>query len=157
MKIYVTSATGKGPTKLAAFDNALMNAGVANYNLIKLSSIIPAESEVIKVDNLADKAPGKWGDRLYAVFTDQRIDTPNEEAWAGIGWRQDPKTGQGIFVEHDGASKTAVESNIRDSLQALSQSREIDLNGTEMTVDGLMCHGTPVCALAIAVYEAESW
>ena len=41
MKITVTSGTGEGPTALAAFDAALLNAGVANYNLIYLSSAIP--------------------------------------------------------------------------------------------------------------------
>lgn len=39
MHIYVTTGTGEGPTPLAAFDAALINAGVANYNLICLSSV----------------------------------------------------------------------------------------------------------------------
>ena len=47
MKIKVTYGTGEGLTKLAAFDRALFNAGIANYNLIKLSSVIPKNSEVL--------------------------------------------------------------------------------------------------------------
>jgi hypothetical protein len=43
MIIRVTSGTGTGPTELAAFDAALLDAGVANYNLIPLShSWIPS-------------------------------------------------------------------------------------------------------------------
>jgi arginine decarboxylase len=46
MLIQVTGGTGAGPTKMAAFDAALNQAGTANYNLIKLSSIIPPDSKV---------------------------------------------------------------------------------------------------------------
>jgi arginine decarboxylase len=42
LEIQVTTGTGEGPTPLAAFDAALLDAGVANYNLILLSSVIPA-------------------------------------------------------------------------------------------------------------------
>ena len=31
MQIYVTTETGEGPTPLAAFDAALINAGVPNF------------------------------------------------------------------------------------------------------------------------------
>lgn len=34
MRICLTTETGVGPAPLAAFDAALMGAGVANYNLI---------------------------------------------------------------------------------------------------------------------------
>jgi arginine decarboxylase len=39
--IIITTGTAQGPTALAAFDAALLGAGVANYNLIPLSSVIP--------------------------------------------------------------------------------------------------------------------
>jgi arginine decarboxylase len=41
MQIHVSSGRGEGPTPLAAFDAALRDAGVSNYNLIALSSVIP--------------------------------------------------------------------------------------------------------------------
>lgn len=40
----LVSGTGSGSTALNAFDNALYNAGVGNYNLIKVSSILPPMS-----------------------------------------------------------------------------------------------------------------
>jgi arginine decarboxylase len=42
MRIYVTTGKGEGPTPLAAFDAALIDAGIPNYNLIYLSSVILA-------------------------------------------------------------------------------------------------------------------
>ncbi len=51
MKIYISSGRGTGPTSLSAFDAALNEAGVANYNLIRLSSIIPPDSKIILQDS----------------------------------------------------------------------------------------------------------
>ena len=90
MNIQVASGTGKGHTKLAAFDSALIHIGLANYNLIRLSSIIPPRSK-ITVKTPVEYQPGNWGDKLYVVMADMRVDTPNVEAWAGIGWVQQKK------------------------------------------------------------------
>ena len=38
MHIKISSAVGGGPTALGAFDAALRNVGLENYNLIALSS-----------------------------------------------------------------------------------------------------------------------
>lgn len=46
LEIVVTSGTGEAPSELAAFDAALHQAGVANFNLIRLSSLIPPGSQV---------------------------------------------------------------------------------------------------------------
>lgn len=50
MQIQISEGVGNGPTELAAFDQALVNAGVANYNLIYLSSVLPPGSEVVYND-----------------------------------------------------------------------------------------------------------
>jgi arginine decarboxylase len=155
MNIRITSGTGTGPTKLSAFDAALDAAGIANYNLLQLSSVIPANSEIIH-----GKGPlgtGKWGDRLYLVKADMRINTPNMEAWAGIGWVQDKETGRGLFVEHDGANEQAVRRDIRDSLKALMATRNVDFGEIKMEVVGITCVHEPVCALVAASYQVSGW
>jgi arginine decarboxylase len=158
MKIYVTTSTGSGPTKLAAFDDALTNAGIENHNLIKLSSIIPQGATLkIKPRGKIRSKMGNWGDRLYVVMADIRVDTPNVEAWAGIGWVQDKKTGRGVFVEHDGSSEETVRSDIKDSLKALLEHRPKFSGESKMVITGTLCKHEPVCALAIAVYAAEGW
>jgi len=157
MIIKVASGIGTGPTKLAAFDAALNHAGVANYNLIRLSSVIPAETKVKAVDKRLTKLPGKWGDRLYVVMAEERVVTPNEEAWAGIGWVQDKKTGRGLFVEHEGNSEKSVRRDIEQSLTALMATRNVDFGQIHMKVDGRTCKYEPVCALVVAVYQASDW
>ncbi len=156
MIIKVVSSTGSGPTELSAFDSALNAAGIANYNLIRLSSVIPPKSKLEEVEYV-DKLPGKWGDRLYVVMAEQRAKTPNEEAWAGVGWVQDKKTGQGLFVEHEGKSEHRVRSDITQSLNALMATRNIDYGPIQMKVVGKTCTHSPVCAMVVAVYQASDW
>jgi arginine decarboxylase len=49
MKVSITSGRAEGPTKLNAFDNALLNAKIGDINLIKVSSILPEGTEVVPV------------------------------------------------------------------------------------------------------------
>ena len=157
MVIQVASGTGTGPTKLAAFDAALNAAGLANYNLVRLSSIIPPKSEITVSERGVVKQPGDWGDRLYVVMAETRVDTPNAEAWAGIGWVQQKETGKGLFVEHEGANEASVRRDIEQSLQALMRIRGVDFGPITMKVVGRTCLHEPVCALVIASYQASSW
>lgn len=157
MIIKVASGLGAGPTKLAAFDAALNHAGVANYNLVRLSSVIPPKTKIDNKTGRLTKLPGKWGDRLYVVMAEERVDTPNTEAWAGIGWVQDKQTGKGLFVEHEGNSEKKVKRDIEQSLQALMATRNIDFGSIKMHVVGKMCTHVPVCALVVAVYQASDW
>jgi len=159
MKIHLATGIGSGPTRLAAFDSALNDAGVANFNLIKLSSVIPPATEIVLHDTGIPKKSihGSWGDKLYVVMAEKRTDTSNEEAWAGIGWVQDKKTGKGLFVEHEGSSEKAVRNDIKQSLEALMATRNVNFGSIHMKVKGTACKHLPVCALVAAVYQASDW
>lgn len=159
MKIHLTTGIGHGPTTLGAFDAALNDAGIANYNLLRLSSVIPPNTTLVHHDTTIPKEqlPGEWGDRLYVVMAEQRADTPNEEAWAGVGWVQEKETGKGLFVEHEGGSETQVRRDIEQSLHALMATRNVDFGPVEMMVTGVTCKHYPVCAMAVAVYQVSDW
>jgi arginine decarboxylase len=66
-RIPVVGSTGTGLTELAAFDAALLAAGVADRNLIRLSSVIPPGA-TIEQPSSPIESPGGWGDRLYVVL-----------------------------------------------------------------------------------------
>lgn len=156
MKINLTSGTGVGPTQLSAFDSALVNAGVANFNLIYLSSVLPPDSHVI--DNNAPFIPeGSWGDRLYVVIAQKRTSVRNQQAWSGIGWMQDPKTKKGLLVEHEGHTESEVRADIENSLNGLAANRGEEYGPIHMKVMGKKCIALPVCALVIAVFESDGW
>lgn len=157
MNIYVACGSGIGPTKMAAFDAALNVAGVANFNLIRLSSIVPPGSKIIESTGPVEHDLGKWGDRLYVVMAEMRVDSPNVEAWAGIGWVQDKKTGKGLFVEHEGNNEHTVRRDIEASLHALMDTRQIDYGEIRMKVVGVTCTHEPVCALVVAAFQSIGW
>jgi arginine decarboxylase len=155
LPIPVAWGTGDGATELAAFDAALVDAGVADRNLIVLSSVLPPGSAVSRVARIAD-TPGFWGDRLYCVLAEARTSEPRAEVWAGIGWMQD-ETGRGLLVEHHAASEPALNVLIDASLEGLARNRNLDFSHSSRTIAGARCTDKPICALVVAAFEAESW
>ena len=121
--IRVSRGTGSGPTRLAAFDRALQDAGLADYNLIRLSSVIPPNAVVREVSSF-DDAAGAHGDAAYCVYADAYASTPGEEAWAGVAWADHhDNTGAGLFVEHTASSEAILRRDLDSTLQAMSLSR----------------------------------
>lgn len=144
---------------MASFDAALVATSVANFNLIHLSSVIPPMSTVVVEDEQTAQPPtGVWGDRLYVVLAECRVEVPHEEAWAGIGWVQEESTGRGLFVEHTGHSRAHVEADIDASLESMVEARPGFEPGTQsMQVAGITCEHEPVCALVVAAFDCEPW
>lgn len=156
-KIRVTSGTGIGDTKLAAFDAALFSAGIANYNLIYLSSIIPEGFEPV-TEKLSGNGSEEFGHKLYVVMASQKEDEVEKEAWAGIGWvMTEGEKRKGLFVEHTGADKHQVVNQIKKSLDNMTAYREGKFGEIQYEVIGITCHGKPVCAVVAAVYQSEGW
>ena len=156
MKIHVTAGTGCASTQLGAFDRALFQAGIANLNLITLSSVIPAGAELVMAQPQTYTAEGGWGDRLYVVMADSRTSVPGETVWAGVGWAHD-SSGRGLFVKFEGKSEEYIRESITHSLNDLVETRGIDAAQTDMRLTSSTCEDAPVCALVAAVYGSESW
>jgi arginine decarboxylase len=155
MRITITCGTGEGPTPLAAFDQALLNAGVANYNLIYLSSIIPPDSVIERARYVTP--PDEYGHRLYVVMARHEEQTPGNMAWAGVGWTQEAATGRGLFVELHGSQRAEVEEAIHSSLGCMMASRSLHYGPIQYEIAGKLCSGAPVCAVVLAVYQSERW
>ena len=153
LDITVRTAVGTGRTLLSAFDHALLQAGVANFNLIPLSSVIPPRSTVTRG---GDPVSGQHGDRLYCVQAVAYADHPGEVVSAGIGWAIHPTVG-GLFVEHHGGTPESVDEQIRLSLADLAEHRGIDFGPVSTAITSAHCTDQPVCALAIAAYTTVDW
>lgn len=155
LQITITRGVGEGPTPLAAFDAALLHAGVANYNLIYLSSIIPPASSIVRTRFVTN--PDEYGHRLYVVMSRHIEQQPGKMAWAGVGWTQNQDDGRGLFVELDGSSKSEVEEAIQATLTSMITTRHLPYGPIESEMVGIECRTKPVCALVVAVYKSESW
>ena len=156
-QLFIAAAIGRARTELAAFDHALNLAGVADHNLVRLSSVIPPGSEVIQTPRIPAAAGGAWGDRLYAVYAEQRTSRVGAQVCAGVGWITEPLSGRGLFVEHEGTDEATVGDQISTSLEDLRRHRDVDFGPPRSCVIGATCTGEPTCALVICVYAAEAW
>jgi len=163
MNIKVVKGAGEASTPLSAFDAALKDAGVYNYNLIKLSSVIPLASKVVKTSNF--KIPeNEWGHRLYCVMAEERCNEAGKFIAAGVGWYQ-MEDGRGLFVEHHliGDTRIAVESElhfrIKNSLIDLCKFRDIEWEDKRMKYEVSInkVKSRPSSVLVIAVYQSEGW
>ena len=155
--IRVSMGSGVGPTRLAAFDTALSDAGAAGYNIIRLSSVIPAHAEVRQVAR-ADQMAGVPGDVAYCVYAAAYATTPGEQAWAGIAWAVPMNgLGVGLFVEHTASSESMVRHDLRLTIEAMSKTRGNQHRLAGQTVSSAVCIDHPVCAVVIAVYGTAGW
>jgi arginine decarboxylase len=157
------SATGKGKTTLSAFDHALKQAGVFNYNLIALSSIIPTGAQVKKV-TFYPAPTSECGYRLYVVKAEAHTTNPDVAIAAGIGWYLF-KNKAGVFVEHEiegltaKTAQAALKEKIYASLSDLCTFRGVkfEQSKAKIVIAAAAPAPEPQCALALAVYKAEPW
>lgn len=155
--IRLTAGSGTGRTTLAAFDAALRSAGVADHNLIRLSSIIPPGS-VIEVSPTEGQLRGEFGDKLYCVYAVSFATEVDEETWAGVGWsRASDGDGRGLFVEHVGHAEAHVRNLITTTLNDMNDGRDDAYAIEDMVLSSARCEKQPVCALVIATYRTEGW
>ncbi len=162
MDIVISRGLGTGGTTLSAFDGALAAAGIANLNLLCLSSVIPPGARVrcgSRCDALVAFPEVEWGDRLYCVLAESRTAEPGQEAWAGIGWWQDPDDGHGVFVEHHGHDEDEVTTDLELTLRECVErrGRSLDEGSWQTAINGARCVDRPICALVVATYATQGW
>lgn len=114
--IYVAGGVGVAPTEMAAYDAALADINLHNYNLVRVSSVIPAAATLRVVDAAPDLGPA--GNRLTVVQS-KTVSGPDDavdELAAAIGWATGP--GPGLFYEASGTNSAAVEQAVEQGLDA---------------------------------------
>jgi arginine decarboxylase len=156
-RIRITRSCGAGATRLAAFDAALVAAGLQDFNLLPLSSVVPlgATVEVVGPDK---QLRGRHGDLLYCVYAAAYATIPGAEAWAGIAWglRTDG-SGAGLFVEHSGSTEAGVHADLSATLGAMMGNRPEEYVEGGRLVSSATCTDTPVSALVVASFQTAGW
>ncbi|MEG3614021.1 pyruvoyl-dependent arginine decarboxylase [Isoptericola haloaureus] len=157
LDIRVSTGTGTGRTTLSAFDAALSAAGVGDFNLVRLSSVVPPGSIVHEVDG-RDQLQGAHGDALYCVYAEAHASLPGHEAWAGIAWSaHEDGSGAGLFVEHEGPSHEQVAVDLTHSLDDLSVTRGGVYRPAGRLIAGITCDTLPVSAVVVATFRRAGW
>jgi len=112
-KAAATAGHAEGATPLNAFDNALLAAGIGNINLVKVSSIIPPEADIVALPRMK---PGALIPTAYAAITGR---VPGELISAGVGYALPAdRSRPGVIMEyHDNVAKAEAERVVRQMLE----------------------------------------
>lgn len=169
--IRVVWGAGTGPTETAAYDAALAEAGVHNYNLVTVSSVVPADPPVEAVGTAPDLGPA--GEQLTVVQA--RTGVPPADgggdaggrqvqsagaggaderapAVAAVGWARSAD-GPGVFYEAGGRDPDAVRDTVAVGLDRGCSLREWEPVDREVIVRTADPHpDRHTCVVVCAVY-----
>lgn len=138
-KVYtLVAGSAEGESRLTAFDKALLDAGVGNLNLLKVSSVLPPSAHYR--DGL-EIAPGSLTPVAYGSLIS---DIQGEMIAAAVAVGLSPDT-FGMIMEFTGkcgraeAEKAAV-AMVEESFRARGlKLAEVKVRGVERLVDRVAC------------------
>ena len=104
-EIFLTKGVGKHREKLTSFELALRNAGIASFNLVRVSSIFPPNCKLIsKSVGLKKLSPGQI---VFCVMSEATTNEPNRLIASAIGIAMPKDSGQfGYLSEHHSYGQT---------------------------------------------------
>ena len=104
-KIFLTQGVGKHREKLSSFEMALRSAGIAQYNLVRVSSIFPPQAKLIsKKDGSKLLKPGQI---LYVVMSENATNEPHRLVASSVGVAVPKDRSQyGYLSEHHSFGQT---------------------------------------------------
>ncbi|MFY9140965.1 MAG: arginine decarboxylase, pyruvoyl-dependent [Thermacetogeniaceae bacterium] len=106
-KFKLVVGHGEGRTPLNAFDAALIDAGIGNLNLVRVSSILPPDAQY---------TPDLWippGTPTFTAYGYLTSTTPGQLIAAAIGVGISPDT-YGVIMEYEGyCTKEEAEEQVR--------------------------------------------
>lgn len=122
-KFALVSGTSEGSTRLNAFDHALLNAGVGNCNLLKVSSILPPGAKQVAKINIP---PGSLVPIAYGSLS---ADIPGELIAAAVGVGICDQDNYGVIMEYSGrTSKDEAEKQIKRMVEEAFAGRGLKLS-----------------------------
>lgn len=126
-KYTLVAAGAEGPTHLNAFDNALLEAGIGNLNLLRVSSILPAGAARLAA---IEMEPGSLVPTAYGVILSH---TPGELISAAIGVGVAGDGGSGVIMEFSGrCSKAEAEEAVRVMVEEAFRTRRRPIEKIEV-------------------------
>ena len=175
--VHVAGGVGVADTAMASYDAALAAANLHNYNLVAVSSVVPAEATVNRVEAVPDLGPAgnaltvvearrtvgpgdevdfREGGRAGAEDAgDTRAPRRHPDVVAGLGWATGP--GPGLFYEVTGEGVNEVRDRIHAGLDAGAELRDWDLPDRNLHIEDAAAEpGRYTTAVVIAAYgESE--
>jgi arginine decarboxylase len=110
-KVFLTRGQGQHKEKLVSFEKALREAGIAPFNLVRVSSIYPPHCRFVsKETGLKLLEPGQI---LFVVLSENATDEPRRLITASIGMAvPDDPSQYGYLAEHSDTGKPEKETSL---------------------------------------------
>lgn len=131
-QIFLTRGVGRDKEKLASFEKALRQAGIAFLNLVRVSSIVPPGARIIP--RLQGQSMIQPGEIAFAVLCENATDEPHRliAASVGVACPGDSKQ-HGYLSEHHAFGQTEREAG--DYAEDLAAQMLASILGVPFDVD----------------------
>lgn len=145
----IVAGSGEGRTELTAFDRALLDAGIANLNFLRVTSILPAATRIIPVPVIV---PGTLTPAVYARISSH---VPGERIAAAVGVGLSPES-YGVIMEysHSGTGENA-EGIVRGMVEEAMALRDLPVTEIRVAVVDHVVQRIG-CAVAAVVFWPEA-
>lgn len=108
-KIFLTKGVGLHKRKLASFESALRNASIAEFNIVRVSSIYPPHAKLVQKD--AGLKYLKPGQIVFCVMSEAATNEPGRLIAASVGIARPADTKRyGYLSEHHSFGETAKQA-----------------------------------------------
>jgi arginine decarboxylase len=117
-EIFLTKGVGKHKERLSSFEMALRDAGLATFNLVRVSSILPPAAKIVtRSAGLANLEPGQI---VFTVMSDNATNEPHRliAAAIGIAKPRDPKQHGYLSEHHSFGQREQVAGDYAEDLAA---------------------------------------
>ena len=131
-KFFVTSGKAvSGTSELNAFDSALKEAGIAQCNLVPVSSVLPQKCEEVKFKSIP------VGAITYAVIA--KMNTKGKATiGAGITWGWEKEKKYGIVAEAHGYwDRKSLKNNLHWKIREMAKIRAINIEKINSRIETL--------------------
>lgn len=131
-KYFVTKGVGESDTsQLNAFDRALMNAGIAQCNLVSVSSILPKKAKRISFQEVK---PGA----ITFVVLSKAFGQSGEKISAGVGIARTRNGSHNVIVETEGkGTADQMKERLRSALVEMADARGMEIQETSFEISTL--------------------
>ncbi len=133
-KVFFTKGVGVHKEKLTSFEMALRDAGIQQFNIVKISSIFPPGCEIVsKVKGLAELNAGQI---VFCVMSENNSNEPNRLMAASVGLALPAdKQAYGYLSEHHSFGQTDEDAG--DYAEDLAASMLASTLGLELPPDSM--------------------
>lgn len=108
-KVFFTNGVGVHKEKLVSFEMALRDAGIQQFNLVTVSSILPPACQIVSKNKGLQELHA--GEVVFCVMSRNESNEPNRLMAASVGMAvPDDKNQHGYISEHHSFGQTEQES-----------------------------------------------